>query len=172
MGNETIQRPWRRFWGQSSLGVLPRSCKFFPQFSVINLCLFCLKEKKKILAFPCMQSTTKDIFFSSQETEVGCVARHWRARLLCCGSGSTATPLGLTELPLDARPGQGYGPKGVSPLQVSLQDSSWSVPCELPPGSSIVIYCIRFNSYAHKTFTEYHNYLSQTNGKYFLKQIV
>lgn len=71
MGNETIQRPWRRFWGQSSLGVLPRSCKFFPQFSVINLCLFCLKEKKKILAFPCMQSTTKDIFFQVRKQRWG-----------------------------------------------------------------------------------------------------
>lgn len=156
--------------------VLPQSPAKVLQilFSVFcNKSMFILlKRKKKDFGISLYAKHNKRHFFSSQETEVGCVARHWRARLLCCGSGSTATPLGLTELPLDARPGQGYGPKGVSPLQVSLQDSSWSVPCELPPGSSIVIYCIRFNSYAHKTFTEYHNYLSQTNGKYFLKQIV
>lgn len=156
--------------------VLPQSPAKVLQilFSVFcNKSMFILlkRKKKRFWHFLVCKAQQKTFFFKSGNRG-GCVARHWRARLLCCGSGSTATPLGLTELPLDARPGQGYGPKGVSPLQVSLQDFSWSVPCELPPGSSIVIYCIRFNSYAHKTFTEYHNYLSQTNGKYFLKQIV
>lgn len=135
--------PWRRWGGAgiSSLEFSSWSWEFFPHFSKRNLHLLCLKENKKILTFPCMQS--------KKRTRKWCVAQLSAPACSVQGVGSTR-PF------TNSRPrgsGSGSAPGDYHsrdfPLHRCLHDSS----CQSPWSRKVIlwdIHCIHFNP-AHKT---------------------